>query len=607
MNRGYSLSQQGLSVLLRAAEPVVLFVAVVAVYAQSVSYDFIYDDRQLIIDRPAPRSVAEVLEVFAVGHWKGLPYYRPIARLTMVVQKYLHGDNPAPYHGLNTLFMGSFAVLTWMLLRQPPMAIGRWPALMGGALVAAHPVASCTVYPICSGRESLMPAMFVVAAVTSYLRPGRLWYAAAMGLFAVSLMCKEQAVILPGLFLLADGLGLSPAAPIRRIVVWAKRYLPVGGILLLYFLIRWLVLHESDKIQVVLFDQPARFALSYLYALQTTFVPFVQLVYEPSRDVWVSLWRAGVCSAVVIGIACLAYRYWSVVGRLVLFWLGWFVLTLLPTANILQQEVAFDERYVLLALVALVGLGMLLGSLFWERKSVRFAFILCITVMVTSCGWISHKRGQYFVDEFSFHSQWAYTNPKSDQAHRGLGWALLQQDRLEEAVMHLEESLRLNPRGIPAQINLGNVYMRCGDPAKALPYFVEVMRLQPNHAESHNDLAGVLAALGNADEAFYHYDTALRLNPKLPEAHNNMGVLLVQQGKVDAAAAHFEIAIQIQPNNAEAHNNLANALSSQGKLTRAVEHYQRALSIKPDYLAALRGLEHAQDKLTHQGTSAESY
>jgi len=437
--------------------------------------------------------------------------------------------------------------------------------------------------------------------VTSYLRPGRLWYSAAMGLFAVSLLCKEQAVILPGLFLLADGLGLSPATPITRIVIWAKRYLPVVGILLLYFVIRWLVLHESNIFQVAMFDQPARFTLSYLYALQTTFVPFVQLVYEPSSDVWVSLWRTVVCSAVVIGIACLAYRHWSVVGRLVLFWLGWFVLTLLPTANILQQEVAFDERYVLLAMVAVVGLGMLLGSLFWERQRVRFAFILCIMVMVAGCGWMSHGRGQYFVDDFSFHRQWAYTNPKSDQAHRGLGWVLLQKNRTDEAITCLEESLRLNSRGVPALVNLGNVYMRRGNPANALPYFAELVRLQPDHSKPHNDLAGALAALGNVEEALGHYETALRLDPEFSEAHNNLGVLLSQQGKLETAAAHFEKAIQLKPGNAEAHNNFATALLSQGHLTRAIAHYQRALRIKPDYETARRGLKHAQDRLMRNG------
>ena len=34
-------------------------------------------------------------------------------------------------------------------------------------------------------------------------------------------------------------------------------------------------------------------------------------------------------------------------GRIVTFWLGWFVLAQLPTANLLVQESTFDERYVL--------------------------------------------------------------------------------------------------------------------------------------------------------------------------------------------------------------------------------------------------------------------
>ena len=33
--------------------------------------------------------------------------------------------------------------------------------------------------------------------------------------------------------------------------------------------------------------------LSYLYGLQTVFMPFVHLVYEPPVDIWFSAWRTG--------------------------------------------------------------------------------------------------------------------------------------------------------------------------------------------------------------------------------------------------------------------------------------------------------------------------
>ena len=580
---------------------IALFVAVSAFYAHAVNYEFIYDDRKLIVDPPAPRSAGEVLGVFAERHWKGLPYYRPVARLTMVVQKSLHGHSPAPYHGFNALLMGTFALVTCWLFRQPPMGIRRWPAMFGAALVAVHPVASCTVYAICSGRETLMPAIFILAAVTAFLKPGRLWHAVAMGMFAVSLLCKEQAVIVPGLFILADLLGLSPAAPKRDIVAWLRRYLAVGGIMLGYLLVRWLLFHGSKEHCLAVLDRPEGPVLSFLYALQMTFVPFVQLVYEPPVIVWISEWRAVVCLAVMIGMGTLAYRHWSAARTPVLFWLGWFVLALLPTSNLLDQEAPFAERYVLLAVVAVVGLAVRLASLQWDRTSARHLIVGCALVLLVACGWISWQRGQYFASNIRFHTQWVRTDPTSDHAHCTLGWVLLENGRSDEAIVHLEESLRLNPRGADAYNNLGAVYSRGGDPAKALPYFAKALRLEPDHAEAHNNLAMVLAELGNPSEAIDHFETALHINPDYSDAHNNLGVLLARQGELYAAAAHFEQAVRLKPDNAQAHNNLANVLASQGWLARAAEHYRSALRINPDYAAARARLEQLQDERRRRG------
>lgn len=574
-----------------------LFVAVSALYAHSVNYEFIYDDHKLIVDPPAPRSIADVLDVFAERHWEGLPYYRPVARLTMVVQRPLHGHNPAPYHGLNALLMGAFAVVTWWLFRQPSMAIRRWPAVFGAALVAVHPVASCTVYPICSGRETLMPAVFILASVTAFLRPGRLWHGVAMGTFAGALLCKEQAVIVPGLFILADLLGLSPAAPKRDVIAWSRRYFAVGGILLAYFLIRWLLFHGSGEHRLAVLDRPAGPVLSFLYAFQVTFVPFVQLVYEPTVTAWISEWRAVAVLVFTIGMGALAYRHWSTARTRVLFWFGWFVLALLPTANLLDQEAPFAERYVFLAVVAPVGLVATLASLKWDETSLRHIIVGCAAVVLVACGWISWQRGQYFASDLRFHTQWVRTNPMSAHAHSTKGLALLEDGRSDEALVHLKESLRLDPDVAETYNRLGSVYSRRGDPAGALPYFVTALRLEPDHAWAHNNLALVLVQLGNPMEAIEHFEAALRFNPDFSDAHNNLGIVLAQQGDLPAATAHFEQALALNPNNALAHNNLAGVLASQGKLARAAEHWRIALRIDSNYAAARARLKRIEDEL----------
>ena len=151
-----------------------------ALYAPSFQNGFVYDDQVLIVDAPAPKSASDVLRVFGERHWFNLPYYRPIPRSTLVLQKALHGNAAAAYHAFNAVLLGIATLLVHALLRLPVFRVAPGPALLATALFAVHPVASSCVYPIASGRETLIPAIFALVALHAFLRPGPGDYATAL-------------------------------------------------------------------------------------------------------------------------------------------------------------------------------------------------------------------------------------------------------------------------------------------------------------------------------------------------------------------------------------------------------------------------------------------
>jgi hypothetical protein len=165
-----------------------LFALVVVCYAPSLGNGFVYDDLQLIVESEPPGSPGEVARVFFEPHWPTLPYYRPIARLTMVLQQAAHGANAAPYHLFNALAMAFTSLLAYALLRSPAFGIPVLLAWLGAALFALHPIASATVHPICSGRETLLPALFTVATVAAFVRSGRFSYGLSVAMFALALL-----------------------------------------------------------------------------------------------------------------------------------------------------------------------------------------------------------------------------------------------------------------------------------------------------------------------------------------------------------------------------------------------------------------------------------
>ena len=223
--------------------------------------------------------------------------------------------------------------------------MGRLWAFLAAAVFAVHPVASSCVYPIASGRETLLPALFVLLALYCFLRPGTWWRVGASVSFALALFGKEQAVVTLAVFVLADALGLTSAPPGRSLRRWLIRYWPEAAIGALYFSIRHFLFAGGEY----RLGDLGQFALSYLYALQVVTVPFWELVYEPPARVWFSPWRLAIALAITGWAVLWIRRSWPAVRSLTWFWLGWFVLTLLPTANLLDQEAPFAERYVLLA------------------------------------------------------------------------------------------------------------------------------------------------------------------------------------------------------------------------------------------------------------------
>ena len=99
---------------------------------------------------------------------------------------------------------------------------------------------------------------------------------------------------------------------------------------------------------------------------------------------------------------------------------------------------------------------------------------------------------------------------------------------------------RARPQNARARTNLGNAYLRQGDPARALPQFAAAVQLMPYRAEAQNNLGVALASLGETDHGLAHYRTAARLNPHLLDARFNLGLALVEQGAFAEAIPHLE-------------------------------------------------------------------
>lgn len=237
-------------------------------------------------------------------------------------------------------------------------------------------------------------------------------------------------------------------------------------------------------------------------------------------------------------------------------------LCLLSTANILDQEVKFAERYGFLALQGVVLIVAPLAATAGGTVVRRCVTTGAISILV-ACAAISLYRGQYYENEIAFCRQWVRTDPQSPLAHNNLASAYFRAKRLDEAVGHYERALVIEPRYYAALLHLGDLWFQRGKFEKAISYYQRTLEAmsQFRFPPSHRRMAY--------------------------RAHQNLAKTLMAQGQVGEAIAHFRHALQLQTGSHDAfrtHFKLGKALGSKGYLEQAIHHYREALRRMPDHV-----------------------
>jgi tetratricopeptide (TPR) repeat protein len=160
-------------------------------------------------------------------------------------------------------------------------------------------------------------------------------------------------------------------------------------------------------------------------------------------------------------------------------------------------------------------------------------------------------------------------NPDNPAIHRGLGLAYLRAGKINEAITHLGEALRLAPPyAADAGIlfyNLGNAEAARGNLDAAAGHFQSAIEKQPDLAEAYNNLGVMRQSAGRLAEAGRLYEQALAIKPTYAEAHNNLGVILQAELKLDDAIMHFREAVRLNPSYTLARENLTAALREREK------------------------------------------
>ncbi|XP_007446368.1 PREDICTED: transmembrane and TPR repeat-containing protein 1 isoform X2 [Lipotes vexillifer] len=161
-----------------------------------------------------------------------------------------------------------------------------------------------------------------------------------------------------------------------------------------------------------------------------------------------------------------------------------------------------------------------------------------------------------------------------------------------EAKMYYQRALQLNPQHNRALFNLGNLLRSQEKQEEAIILLKDSIKYGPEFADAYSSLASLLADQERFKEAEEIYQAGIKNCPDSSDLYNNYGVFLVDTGSPEKAVAHYQQAIRLSPSHHVAMVNLGRLYRSLGDNSVAEEWYKRALQVtrKAEILSPLGAL-----------------
>ena len=572
---------------------VILALATFIAFEQVRLNEFVnYDDDEYVTENPnvnrglTSESIKWAFTAPHVANW------HPLTSLSHMLDCQAFGLNPAWHHLVSLLFHIANTLLLFAVFKRMTGAV--WCSGFVAAAFALHPVHVESVAWV-SERKDVLSAFFWFLTMWAYVRyterPGLKRYVPIVLFFALGLMAKPMVVTLPFVLLLLD---FWPLGRLSKRALLEK--IPLFILAAVSSVVTFVVQQSAGAVIeqgniLALNIRIANAFVSYPGYIVKMIYPAVLAPLYPHPGHNLLMWQPIVSFLILAGVtAGVIYsarrRRYLMVG-----WL-WFIGTLVPVIGLIQVgSQGMADRYTYLPSIGffiIVAWGI--SDFFANRryrKMVLGVSAVAVLVVLLLC---TRAQVKHWQNNLALFGHALAVTENNYIMHNNYGNALRKNGQLEEAVVHFNKALRINPKYLNARDNLSQTFMSLGRFEEAVTSFSELLLLYPKHLNAINNLGIALQKQGKIAQAVEQWKKAVQLKPNHPNANFNLGLAMREQGKYDAAIKHFNGALRARKDWPKAHYYLGEIYYRQNKLELTVAHWTEMVKLKPNSAEVLGNL-----------------
>ncbi len=537
---------------------IILTVITLAVYMQVRHYDFInFDDNFLVFENHNIQSGITLKALRWAFTTNQADLWNPFLWFSLLLDNQFYGLNAGGYHVTNLIMhILSALMLFWLFNR---MTQNVWPSAFVAAAFALHPLHVESVAWIAERKDTLS-AFFWMLTLCLYVyyteKRDTKRYLLCLFSFFCALMSKAMVVTLPLIIILLDYWPLKRFDSQKdksNLISWQlKEKAPffilsaVFSVITLYiqYYIPSLQNHYSRNM-ISLDDRLANAAVSFVTYLGKMLWPHDMAVFYPF-PAHIPAWQIIGATLLIILISAVVIVMAKRLPYLIVGWL-WYTITILPVIKIVQiGDDAMADRYTYLPSIGIFimlawGIFLLLKNEAM-RKKILLPVAIAIIILFSVLTW---KQCGYWKNTATIFNHTLRVTENNFLAHSIIAAVLVDEGKIDEAIEHCNNAIRIEPNFSDAYKVRGNAYNMANQLQQALENYNELIRLKPNDQDAYNGKGVVYAKVGRYQQAIEEFNIAIRLKQDYVNAYNNRSQAYLLMGNNELGCGDAQKACEL--------------------------------------------------------------